>query len=980
MKKYIFVILIILIPGFTFGKSKVKDPEVLDSLKLKEGDEKINDEKAIKTEILISQSEDLALNQVQKLISKYRGMAVEADLQLRLAELYMRKARTDRFFELNRESEVAVSLAPTKIKSASSRSAIIKAVGIYDYIEKRFSQFDKIDEVIFNNAFARQQLNQDKEAEEKYWKVIKKYGYSELVPDCHLAIGEMSFKQRRFEHALDHFNAIKKYPNSRVYPYGLYKGAWSLYNLRKTELAMQGLESVVEYGKMVERENLDARLDLRKEALTDMTLYYSELYPASNAYKYFTKQAKKEEVGELLLTLSRIYDRHSLYENKDIVLRDYVKNNPTGSIVPTIYDQLVWNYENMKNRNEAIKQLKAFSELCSPRSQWSKTQNQAPEISKCLEQFRMSSIKLAQKWLQIWEKNNAFIEFAEASEQAFKLFLENNNDLIAEKARFSMAQMQFKRSKFRDSSLNFEKVSQLTKDSTLAHDASYGAILALEKVNDKLKWSDKDEQLLESLVKFYTTKFPKGSFALDVEFKLALIFYEKSKYEKAGPIFVKLGKLSDKSEKVIKSQDLYLDILNHKKDYINLQIFSKSLIATATDKVRAVKLQTIYEESYFLDVQSNESKGKLEEAIHKYNKFVEENPKSKLAEKAGWNAIQLYFQLSDYMSGAQASLNYAKMFPSNENTIPALLKAAHAYEQMANLEKANEVLLQLANLDKSNSEKWKTLAADFYFINGEYTKAEYLYNQIRINSSGKVNPHVIIQLERMQKNSGTSSHISLLKELIKENIQPQASMAQLYFVEKLYLEKNYTQAFGEAMKVLNMDKMSSQYAKSKARFIQAKILEEEFDRQSVKSQLDKFTVVLALKTEKLDKAQQAYQSAIRYGDTQVAIDSLVQLALLYNKFVNVLKTMPVPSGLPEADIASFKNEIEKLVIPMEEKSVDTMSEALNFSKKMKIRDGSISKIQQELNKLNLIPTHNLEDDLATPKMILPFHTKKVVGL
>lgn len=338
---FLLFILIFLTPSFAGAKATKKKSNALESLKFKAGDEDKNDARAVQTEVLISKSENLAIQQVQKLIRKYKGMAIEADLQLRLAELYMRRAKTERFFELNRESDVAVSLAPTKIKSASSKKMIVSAVNIYDQIERRFPNYDKIDQVVFNNAFARQQIGQEKASENKYWQVIKKYSYSDLVPDCHLAIGEMAFKQRRFSHALDHFNSIKKYPQSRVYPYGLYKGAWTYYNLRNTQLAMDSLEKVVEFGKMVEKEGLDVRLDLRKEALTDMALFYSELYPAKNAYKYFLKQAKRDEVGELLLKLARIYDRHSLYENKDVVLRDYIDDNPYNLIVPKIYDQLV---------------------------------------------------------------------------------------------------------------------------------------------------------------------------------------------------------------------------------------------------------------------------------------------------------------------------------------------------------------------------------------------------------------------------------------------------------------------------------------------------------------------------------------------------------------------------------------------------------------------------------------------------------------
>lgn len=960
-----------------------KKTEVLDSLRLKEGDEAQNDMRALKTEMLVSKSESLAIQQVQKLIKKYKGMEVEADLQLRLAELYMRKAKTDRFFELNRESDVVVNLAQKKISGASSKKAIMDAISIYDYIERKFPKYDKIDEVIFNNAFARQQIGQDKVAEEKYWRVINKYSYSFLVPDSHLAIGEMTFKQRRFQHALDHFNAIKKYPMSRVYPYGLYKGAWTLYNLRQTELAMKALEQVVEYGKRVEAEGLDVRLDLRKEALTDMTLFYSELYPAKKAYRYFMSQAKREEVGELLLKLARIYDRHSLYENKDIVLRDYILDNPKNILVPTIYDQLVWNYENMKNRDKAIKQLKDFSLICKKSSKWSSHHlalNMESEVSNCNELFRSTSIKLAQKWLQIWEKNLSFFEFADSSERAFELYLEDNSDLIkSDKARFSLAQLQFKRDKFRSSLENYEKVGRSTQDKELGHDSRYGAIVSLEKSIGKGSWNDKDEKHLHSLVQLYIEHHPDGVYRLDIEFKLALIYYDKSKYDLAAPIFLNLGERFKTNEKGIKAQDLYLDILNTKKDFVGLQKYSKSLMGNGADQSRKQKLNLIYEQAYFLEVQSFEERGKVLEAITKYKDFVAENPKSELAEKAAWNVIQLYFQIMDFKGGADASHEFAQKFPKSNNAIPALLKAAHAYEELADLKKVTEVLLKLSQVDKDNHLKWKNLSADFFYIQGTITVAENIYRQVYQERDSKHSQYALVQMEKIQNKSGSSEHLNLLQKLIKENIQPEASHAQLFLVEKLWQEKKSQEAFSEAMKLLNMNKEASQYAKAKARFIQAQILDEEFDRQSVKSQIDRFTTVFAIKTEKLEKAQQAYQSAIRYGDPKVAVQALVHLSKLYEKYVKTLKQMPIPGGLPESEVASFKLEMEKLAMPMEEKGVDTMAEALSQAKRLKFRDGTIAKVQVELDRLNMINNKTEVLPLVPPRILLPKYFKKVVG-
>ncbi|MCB0369435.1 MAG: adventurous gliding motility protein U, partial [Bdellovibrionales bacterium] len=332
MKIFVFISILIMFLGMSvpsFSKDKGKaSPETLDNLKFIEGNEQENEKRALQTELLVAASERKAMEQLQLLLKKHRGTYIEADLWFRMAELYMRKSKTERFFELNRESDTVVKLAPKKVKSASSKREIIKAVGIYEKIQKQFKSFDKMDLVIFNNAFARQTLGQDKLAARLYNDLISMFPRSSLVPDAHLAIGEIKFDSNDFNTALKHFLSIEKYPSSRVYPYGMYKAAWTYYNLRKEPLGLEKLEQVVAFGRMVQEKGIDSRLDLRKEALADMTLFYEDVYLSKDAYSYFSKQAGDLDVTPTLLKLSFLYERHSRYEDKLAVLTALVKKQP----------------------------------------------------------------------------------------------------------------------------------------------------------------------------------------------------------------------------------------------------------------------------------------------------------------------------------------------------------------------------------------------------------------------------------------------------------------------------------------------------------------------------------------------------------------------------------------------------------------------------------------------------------------------------
>ena len=109
------------------AKDAVKDAsgrqsnEALKDLQFVTGDEEGNEVRALKTEMLVSSSEKKAVAQIKMLLKKYRNTPIEPDLWFRLAEMHMRRAKSDMFFEVHRKSETIVSLAPNVVKSASSK-------------------------------------------------------------------------------------------------------------------------------------------------------------------------------------------------------------------------------------------------------------------------------------------------------------------------------------------------------------------------------------------------------------------------------------------------------------------------------------------------------------------------------------------------------------------------------------------------------------------------------------------------------------------------------------------------------------------------------------------------------------------------------------------------------------------------------------------------------------------------------------------
>ena len=923
--------------------------------------------KALQVEMLINKSEEQAMAQLNKLIAANKGKSLEPNLLFRKAELYMRKSKTDRFFEMNRDSDKVVSFAPELAKSSDAKNNIKKAIDVYEDIQKRFPRFMQLDYVLFNNAFSRQQLNDNANAKKLYNFMLKEFPDSVLVPEAYLAIGEMYFSANDFKMARDYFERIISYPNSRIYPYGRYKLAWTYYNLSLNKEALVELETVVAYSNSNEQQNF-TRIDLRKEALGDMVLFYSDVHSADKAVAYFRKQSSDAEAGVYLLGLASLYKRHGKYAFFEVVLKDLIKALPTASQLPIVYRDLIDGLEEAKLRKNIISELNDFYKICDLKSNWFRTNTEKynnnlklyqenpeayykPDMPECQNIFDRVSSNLAVKYDKTFKNNPNDKAIAELADSAYRIYLQRAEGKEKESAmRYSFADLLFRLNKFEEASSEYFKVAQKEKDSKIIHDASYAAIFSLQKsVNDK--WTDiKDEKRYVELSKFYIEKNPKGQYVESIEFKRAFIIYENSRFDEAAPYLKEIGDKYAKSAQGQKAQDLYLDILNSKKDFNGIKNYTKLLLLKNPVLERKNALQVIYEQAYFSEIQAMDTKKSSKQSIDEYLKFAKENPKSNLAEKAEWNAIQLIRENSDYKQLGPIAEAYSKKYSNNKKE--AILLAAQSYEASANLLQAIVMIQSLRIIDAENKFKWIALQAHYEWLENRNEDARKNYEELLKSNKQEHQIEAWQALAKIDKDSGNPvAYNKILSRIAQSAPAVLAVQAKTEMAEQFFYAKDNTKAFSMASEVVG-DKQADKNLKSRARFVQAQILDQEFISQSVKAKADRIAMVLAIKTEKLEKAQTAYQQAIKYGDPRVAIQAFVKLANAYGNYAKSIRAIKLSEDVSPTDAQAFYDEMENLAIPMEEKEVESLQEALKQSKRLSLRDDSIQKIQIQLDELN----------------------------
>lgn len=969
------------------AKNKKPDAGIEEQLTLKLGDETGNEVKSLKTELLVMRSNKQAVAQLKKILNNKQrppNKKLESELLYRLGEAYMNRARNERFFEVHKNSDQILSFVPQLIKEASEKEQVLEAIKTYQRLQAGFPHFYKMDIVIYNTAYAFQQMGDDKNAETQLELLIKEHASSPLVPDAYLNVGELRFQHRDFTAALENFRAIRRFPQARVFPYGLYKAAWTYYNLQDATSGLKQLEEVVAFGRQIAQTKQDSKLDLRKEALMDMALFYSDVKKAPDAVKYFQAQAEELDAIPYIMRLVELYNRHSDYKDIESVLKDVLKTFPDSPSAAQAHEELAWNYERMKQRAEAGQQLASFDQWCDKlvASLPKPKKGQVVVAPDCVEKITDASKKLSVKWHAIWKKQGGPDDLAVSAEQTYRLYLKHASLRDAElpAVRYSFSELLFARSKFREASENYAILEEYALkgakvDAKVAHDAAYGAIFALEKSNAD-KWSDVDEKLFAKLSDSYIRRFPQGQYALDLQFKRAFIAYEKERYDEAAPQFKRIGWVivgtgTTSSDKIQKSQDLYLDILNIKKDYKGIKDAAKTLLDRKPEGARITQVEKIYSEAYFSEIQQTEEKGDLAGAVEAYKSFALENTASELAPKAWWNASQLQFRLGDAQGGANTCYQMHKLFPKSTNGRDCLTKAAQTFEAMGRLELAAKVLLNLALVESEKQAHWREVSADFFALSGDKERAATMYQKLADERKDKKEQVALLDKAAiLARDSGDMKALASIEaRFSREGIEPQASRLIVEQAEQAFEKQDFTKAFNLSKKIISRDSLPKDLL-ARARYVQAEVLADEYRHQSLKANVARVGLVLALKTEKLEKAQKAYQSSINYGDPKISVKGLRRLADVYIDYAKSVRSMEL-KGISETDIAAFRAETEQLVVPMEEKGIEAMGQALAAAKKAQLRDGEIADLQIEVNRLNLKSEVTSPVTVRSPALYVP---------
>jgi cellulose synthase operon protein C len=950
--KLLILALITSFSGVLSAADKEAPPKgLLPELRIDSTDENANQKKAAQSEVLITKTENQAIQALVKILKRQKGSSQEPELWNRLAELYMRRAKSGRFFDLNRDGAGPIKFIPPAIRSESAATSLKRAVQVYTKIEKDFPKYREMDSVLFNNAFASQQLKMTKNAEAIYLKLITRFPKSPLLADAYLALGELSYENKNFKDALTYFKNIEKYPQARVFTYGLYKQSWTLYNLKENEAAMNKLIQVVKLNDP-KRTEVKVNHNLRAEALRDLSLFFSESQPANKAYSFFSSIASQEEVGEALLSLGKLYDSHSRQKEMNVFLADYIQKIPLSKVRIKMEILMILGNETARNRPEALKHLITTGQLCKSSSEWTQANLDISE-AECDYDFAKANVEIAKKWWDLWQKNkkaDKANEIAGYALKAFRVHLDSENPLKADiKSRYAYAELLFQLGDFRNASLQYEFVAGKSPEPDISHDASYGAIVSLEKavtaesskkgkVDPNAPKETEDDVNMVRLGNLYLQKHPKGEHVAQVKFKIGLIAYENQNFPEAEKWLRPLASDDKAGEFKKKSEDLVLDMLNARKDYGSIKSFSKQIAGNTKDESRKAAMEKIMVEANYSEIQDFSKTAEKSDAADKLVEFWKAHKSSPLAKDSLWQALSLYYTAGKVIEGADLAMVYMNSYPDDKRSLDAVKDAAKNYADNGLVSQAAKTMEKIAEISPKEHDKYIEAAGELYFIDGNIKEAQQSLRR-QLADKGQREPGKLYAklLSTMKNQTGSAEYQKIEDKIVALNHEPYASEIRLKRVEQLFAKGKVTEAFNASKSFVGQSGIDPD-TRAKARLIQAKVLEGEFIGASTKTTVPKLATVLGIKTEKLDKAQSAYIDVATWAkDPNIKLLAVQGMNRIYTNYVDSVghPILKDEAKLTPEDKSVLATELAKLTAPIQAKKQDSDKQLQLLAKETK---------------------------------------------
>ena len=461
---------------------------------------------------LILKTDKKAIEKLTQLIRSNKDPRIKPDLNFRLAELYLKQSKTlkqqNQILSLTHQINSDLNYTKEQMKYVQ------QSIDIYLDIIKNNANYEQIDFVYFNLAFAYQLVNKVEESKNYYFKLISKFPLSTRISDSLFILANIYFDQKNYISAIQFYQKIQVVENSNIYQYAQFKLSWALFNLKRNEEAITTLLNLKKSSKEQKYVSIN---DIDKA----MALFISDLKDNDYVTNVLKESLQQELESNLVKFLADIYYEHGRYDQLKKLNHWAESNVIQNELQLDIQLNLIKHYYNSQNYKDLYILAQNFLSLLQ------KMYLQKQLINERLVQFEL----ILNSQAELWEKNKDIGMTNENTEKLLTIYRSSlPKEIINIQVLRLLAQVKFQMKKYNESRDLFRECAILEVNNQEKFELSLQSVLAAKLIY--LENKKEFEQYLQS-TKFALDQTKESEKINDLNLEIALIYFDKAQYKDA---------------------------------------------------------------------------------------------------------------------------------------------------------------------------------------------------------------------------------------------------------------------------------------------------------------------------------------------------------------------------------------------------------------------------------------------------------------
>jgi len=915
-----------------------------------------------------------------------------AEYMFRLAELYYQRARyyEQRAFNRRDEAYELQETNPQRARAYEENAAADldqsdefaqQAITLYAELYREYQDtYPDIDAVLYYLGANMLQVEQNLAARTIFEELARNYPRSQFLPQALLMLGELDFAEGEMEDALMYYQAVAQFPDSPVYADALYKQAWCVYNLARDTADYEEAVQLL-YDAIIVAEQDDRKERLRRNALRDMALFYSEVYAADVALGFFDEIAPDMSF-ELLSRLARIYGDRGEYEASNTLYRELIALNSQSFDIVGYQREIVRNTRPSANEVEIVRELRRLMELFDvarglPDATPTAVQRASNDLELLLRQLATTyhsdaqTTQNEQLYGLAYNLYQDYIRYFPDSQFGYTMWF-YYGELLYRNEEWLLAAQAYDESLARsqgDGAYDTEAtyaachayMKMVELEATAAADTGVASANEgeLPPVPEAQPISEEYQRMLTACDRYLDTN-PSLADAVQIEYVVAFMYYTFDHLDEAENRFgsIAMNHIHVDPVRATISAELLLDSLALKRDFSTMKQWIDTFRATPelNQGEFGTRLALLSEQVDFNECRAAQDRGEHKAAGYCFIDFVNAHFDSELVDRALYNSA-LAFESADLFEFAlEVSANLIEIRPNSPLVPEMLYENARTYHRMAMYRTAAEHYEAYAQRDASGENVRDALinAQAFRFGLGEYDEAiAALQSFIRTSDASDPEQRAAIaeadfQIGRVYEESGrTRDAIDKYDRFIADHgnvlpgraLEASVKIGDLYMTSRNEPDRAYswyetTLRFWNTISPEVRAELPGEArdAAARAQFMLAERVFDEFEAVPLTGNEAQVQENLRRKIELGQAAGGLYTEVLEFGRPGYSIAAFTRFGQLYHVFYLQLIDAPIPPGLSSIEIEVYQQQIEEQAEDMKIEAMTAYGTAIDIAR------------------------------------------------